>query len=190
MTHRIAVLVLLVLGSCGPLFGQSAASGQLNGTVTDQSGAAVANAKVTVVNEATNVGATVLTNPAGQYRIFNLLPSLYDLTIEAPGFKTVQIAGLKINVDQTLTQDSVISLGSVAEKVEVSAQADLLERTTVSESTVIQEKVVQDLPLLIGSSHTIPGSILWRPTGRNTGQLRLGDRLGRPRLVFRNRGLR
>src|SRR2546427_5920720 len=118
---------------------------QLNGTVTDQSGAAVANAKVTVVNRATNLGVTVLTSPAGQYRIFNLLPSLYDLTIEAPGFKTVQIAGLKINVDQTLTQDSVLSLGSVAEKVEVSAQADLLERTTVSESTVIQDKVIQDL---------------------------------------------
>ena len=147
MTHRIAVLILLVFGSCGSLFGQSGASGQLNGTVTDQSGAAVANAKVTVVNRATNLGVTVLTSPAGQYRIFNLLPSLYDLTIEAPGFKTVQIAGLKINVDQTLTQDSVLSLGSVAEKVEVSAQADLLERTTVSESTVIQEKVIQDLPL-------------------------------------------
>src|ERR1700687_4392703 len=147
MTHRIAVCALLFWGSCGPLFGQSAASGQLNGTITDQSGGGVANAKVTVMNNATNIGVTVVTNAAGQYRIFNLLPSLYDLTIEAPGFKTVRIASLKINVDQTLTQDSVLPLGSVADKVEVRAQGDLLERTTVSESTVIQEKVVRDLPL-------------------------------------------
>src|SRR5258708_38256733 len=112
MTHRIAVFALLFWGSCGPLFGQSAASGQLNGTITDQSGGAVVNAKVTLINDATNIGVTVVTNAAGQYRIFNLLPSLYNLTIEAPGFKTVRIASLKINVDQALTQDTVLPMGS------------------------------------------------------------------------------
>ena len=149
MRTRIAAVLLLATLVCLPvlLYGQASATGAVNGTVTDPSGQIVVGAKVVLLNESTNISTTVTTNGEGQYRIQNVLPSLYNLTVQGAGFRAVQVTPFRINVNQTLTVDVTLQLGEVSQKVEVSAQSELVQRTTVELSTVIQDKAMRDLPL-------------------------------------------
>src|SRR2546428_11665856 len=141
MRPQIILAAFLVL-LCSPVIvlGQASATGAINGTVTDPSGLAIAGAKVTLLNEATNIQTAVNTNEEGQYRILNVVPSLYNLTVEALGFKTTHIGTFRINVNQTLTQDIVLQVGEISQNLEVTAQGELLQRTTVELGTVVQEK--------------------------------------------------
>src|SRR6266481_6684586 len=84
------VLVLLLTSLRGQLFGQASPTGAVNGTVTDPSGQIVVGAKVVLLAESTNISTTVTTNAEGQYRIQNVLPSLYNLTVQGTGFRAVQ----------------------------------------------------------------------------------------------------
>lgn len=129
------------------LLGQATEFGALNGTVTDSTGSVIVGAHVTAVNIATGVAQTATTNSDGQYRIFNLLPAQYTISLGAPGFKTVSVAAFKLDVGQTLTQNATLPVGAVSEQVEVSAQGQLLETTTVMNSTTIETQEVNDLPL-------------------------------------------
>jgi len=147
MPRPTFALVLLVTSFCGQLFGQASATGAVNGTVTDQSGQIVAGAKVVLLAESTNIATTVTTNGEGQYRIQNVLPTLYNLTVQGPGFKVLKVAPFRLNVNQTLTVDVMLHVGELNQTVDVSAQAELVQRTTVELQTVIQAKAMRDLPL-------------------------------------------
>jgi hypothetical protein len=147
---RIATLVLalmVALLASPSVFGQATAFGALNGTVTDQQGLPVANVHVTATNTGTSVAQTTTTNAEGQYRIFNLLPAQYRIMLEAPGFKSVSIAAFKLDVGQTLTQNAALPVGAVTEQVQVTGQGQLLETTTVANSTTIESQEINDLPL-------------------------------------------
>lgn len=140
-------ILALTLFLTSSLWGQATEFGALNGTITDPVGHVIVDATVTATNSATNESETAKTSSSGQYRIFNLLPAQYTLTISAPGFKTVTIAAFQLNVGQTLTQDRELTIGDTTQKVEVSAKGQLLETTTVSNSTTIQAEQINDLPL-------------------------------------------
>ena len=149
-TFQIFVMLALlacITESSRQLFGQATEFGALNGTITDSAGRVIPGAQVTAANVATNVAQTAITNADGLYRIFNLLPGQYQVTVAAQGFKTITIAPFKLDVGQTLTQDSALPVGTVAEKVEVSAQGQLLETTTVENSTTVEGQQINDLPL-------------------------------------------
>ena len=147
MQRFTLALVLLLTSLCGQLFGQASPTGAVNGTLTDPSGNVVPGARVVLLNESTNIPTSVTTNTEGQYRIQDLLPAAYNLTVEAQGFKSVQVSTFRINVNQTLTQDVTLQLGELSQKVEVFGQGELVERTTVELSTVIQDHAMRDLPL-------------------------------------------
>src|SRR5882762_7463233 len=101
MQRFTLAFVLLVTCLCGQLFGQASSTGAVNGTVTDPSGSVVVGAKVVLLAESTNISTTATTNAEGQYRIQNVLPSLYNLTVQGAGFKAVQVAPFRVNVNQT-----------------------------------------------------------------------------------------
>ena len=142
----IATIVLCAVFTV-ELLGQATEYGQINGTVTDQNGNVLVNARVIARNVATNIEQTAQTNSAGQYRIFNLLPGQYTLRIEATGFKAATIELFTLNVGQTVTQNRSLVVGSTTETVNVTAEGQLLDATTVGSTTVIQEKAIVDLPL-------------------------------------------
>lgn len=103
------------LGSAGDqplrqLFGQASATGAVNGPVTDPAGQVVAEAKVVLLNESTNLPTSVTTNAEGQYRIQNVLPARYSLSVQGAGFKAVQVSSFRVNVNQTLTVDVALQL--------------------------------------------------------------------------------
>ena len=147
----MACVLLVILGVAfvapARLSGQATTFGEINGTVTDPAGLVIGKAHVTAKNIGTSELNSVDTNGAGQYRIYNLLPAEYSLTIVAPGFKTVNLGPFKLDVGTALTQNTMLPVGTVSETVSVAAQGQLLEATTVVISTVVGQQEINDLPL-------------------------------------------
>jgi hypothetical protein len=83
---RFYLLVGLALFVCGCLFAQSISSGTITGTVTDQSGAAIAGANVTLRNPVSNYAQSATTDQTGMFRLNNIPLNAYQLTVSPSGF--------------------------------------------------------------------------------------------------------
>lgn len=162
----LAVLCALLLP--GHLRAQTIISGDISGTVTDPTGAAVPNATVTVTSKATGVAETVSTNAAGDYRVPLLKPGEYTEVVKANGF---QQASLDISVTQgTVSSGNVrLTVGSQSQTVEVTAAAPILHTDSADLSTVFSMEQVQSLPNpgqdLTFVAQTAPGSVMNTESG-------------------------
>jgi hypothetical protein len=142
---RLSLLVVLLTGFGSAALAQSTAA--LNGTVTDATGAIVPNAKVAVTNEATGVESVTQADTAGAYLFPSLPIGIYRIQVTAPGFQSAIVANLKLDVATAVTQNIQLKIGEATEKIEIMADAALLETATTSMSQVINEKTVQEIPL-------------------------------------------
>ena len=123
------------------------AGATLAGQVLDQSGSAVAAAKLVIKNNATGEVRTVTTNAKGLYSAQSLQPGIYSVAVSAPGFATRVQQTVELTVGATRELDLSLSPGQVSERVEVSADvADVETDTSVISATVGQKRIV-DLPL-------------------------------------------
>src|SRR5215469_13581695 len=150
MRSSKAAMVLLLLPCLllpSSLLIAQTATGQANGTVTDQSGAFVPSATVTLTNQATGIANRASTNNSGFFVFINLAPGVYLLKAEKSGFKTVQTAPFEIGVNQTVTQQLSFAVGTASEVIHVTAESALVDSTTTELGTVIPSKAVNDLPL-------------------------------------------
>src|ERR1051326_7603759 len=107
------VAVLSVLFTCG-LFAQ-VDRGNIQGTVTDPSGAVVAGASVRIVSTATNVTQSTVTGPAGTYAFFNLPIGEYVLSVEGKGFRRSDVTGVRVEVNQQAKIDVTLQVGEVTQ---------------------------------------------------------------------------
>jgi len=137
---------LLVLTSA-PASAQ-AVYGNIFGTLTDPSGAAVPNAKVTVVNERKGTTDEATTNDTGNYSVTHLIPDIYSVRFEAPGFKTLEQKNVTVSADTGSRVDGQFSLGATTEAVEVSAEAPQLKTDRADVATTFNEQYVENLPIL------------------------------------------
>src|SRR5579872_6825860 len=144
--------VLSFLG-CILLLAATVAAGQtasINGSVTDSTGAVVDHAKVTVRNTATNAVRKVETSAAGIYTVTELVVGPYEVTVEKDGFKPVKYQAMTLTVDQALTINARLQVGSNAEQVTVEGgQVASINTTDAQVSNVIDEKQMQALPLIL-----------------------------------------
>jgi hypothetical protein len=146
-SHLIATLLLLVfLLTSSALFAQTA-TGQVNGTIVDPTGAFVPNVKVTITNQGTKISRTTNSNASGYYLFINLQPGIYVLAAESQGFKRAETAPFELAVNQTVTQPVALAVGTASETVEVKAVAPLLQLSSSELGTVIPQRAVNDLPL-------------------------------------------
>lgn len=122
----------------------------LTGRITDASGAAVANAKITVKNLRTNEVTDVTSNEEGYYTAPFLIPSDYSVTVEAGGFKRAVNDTLTLNVNDKRTVDFALEVGQLEQTINVTADAPLLEADTASRGQVIENMRVTELPLPAG----------------------------------------
>jgi hypothetical protein len=141
----LPLFVVLLAGFGGAALAQSTAA--LNGTVTDATGAIVPNAKVVATNQATGVESATQTDTAGAYLFPSLPIGIYRIQVTAPGFQSAIVSNLKLDVATAVTQNIQLSVGQATEKIEIMADAALLETATTSMSQVINEKTVQEIPL-------------------------------------------
>ena len=128
-----------------PGYAQSTATFQ--GTVLDSQGAAVAGAKVTVTNGATSLSRSVETDTTGNFSIPALPPGNYRVEVAKAGFRTYVIGAYTLEVGTTATQNITLSVGEVAQTVEVTGAAPVIDAADVSIGQVITQKTVQEIPL-------------------------------------------
>ena len=143
--RQSACLVLLVL-----LFARVASpqvtTADIVGRVTDASGAVLPGATVTIENTATGAVRSQPTGETGDY-VFNLLPiGTYTVRIELSGFQGSSARVTLASGDRARV-DAKLSLGSIAENIQVTAQTPLLQTDTSTVGALITEKAVQDLPV-------------------------------------------
>src|SRR5579864_3590460 len=115
----------------------------LNGTVSDPSGASVPNAKVEVVSPNTGFRRQVETGDAGVYSIAGLPIGTYDLTISHDGFKTFEQKGISLLVGQTRTVNAQLEVGAAIQKVDVQSTVQALESANAELGGVVQSQQVQ-----------------------------------------------
>ncbi|MBI5282832.1 MAG: carboxypeptidase regulatory-like domain-containing protein [Candidatus Solibacter usitatus] len=145
MLRKLLLGVLFSSIGCLSLAAQEARGG-IQGRVTDPSGGVVPGAKVAVTNTQTNDVRRVLTNETGYYEVNFLEPSTYAVMVEASGFKKVNRTGLEVQVGSKMQIDLTLEVGAVAETVEVTASAPLLETTSASGGRVLDNRELVNLP--------------------------------------------
>ena len=118
----------------------------LEGTVTDPSGAKVAEAEVHVLAVATGITQERKTNSSGYYRFPGLAVGRYSVTISSKNFKTQEIPEITLQVGQTRTLDVTLQVGAHAEKIVVSATTAPADRSSAEAGTVIRTDQIANLP--------------------------------------------
>lgn len=137
---------------------------RINGEVTDQAGAVVPEAKVTVTNVDTNVSQTTVTTSAGTYLVVDLIPGTYSVKIEKTGFKTFVSKNVTVAGGATSTVNAELNPGTVTETVEVIAPAVALQTEQPEIGTTLNETLTADLPQLIsGNNRQIDNFIFLTP---------------------------
>ncbi len=142
----------LCLGFCAVLSAPAlsqAVYGNIFGTITDQSGAAVAGVRVTVtsVQKATTFQTT--TNDAGNYTVTHLIPDQYDVRAEAPGFNAFESKSIQVYADEAARIDVRLRIGGSSETVVVSTEdVPLLKVDRADVATTFSNREVESLPLL------------------------------------------
>jgi hypothetical protein len=121
--------------------------GSIFGTVSDPSGAAVPNAKVTVTSVKQGTSEIVTTNETGNYNVYHLIPGAYDVTVEAQGFKKTEKKAVGVSADVATRVDSTLQLGGATEVVEVTGEAQQLKTDRADVATLFSEKQVEELPI-------------------------------------------
>src|ERR1700730_10771719 len=142
----IAAAFLFAIMSASVIVAQTS-TGEVNGTVTDPNGAAVPGALIKLINQSTEIENQATTNQSGYFTFVNVKPAAYTLRVEVPGFKKAQTQPFDLGVSATVTQNVTLTVGDVAEVVEVSAGSELIQGSSSELGTVITERTVQDLPL-------------------------------------------
>lgn len=142
---RCSVFGFLLLAIAGVASAQYNAT--IQGTVTDKSGAAVPNAKVTVTNQATQVSAQTTTSSSGGYTIGQLPPGNYTVTVEAQGFEKSETRDVVVLGEQVRGLDISVQVGQVTQTVTVSgATTPLLQTQDASVSKTLSGETIEALP--------------------------------------------
>jgi hypothetical protein len=146
---RWSVLCLLVaVGLLFPGFldGQGA-TGRIIGRVSDPTGAVLSGVKVTLTNEATAISIQAQTSDSGDYSFVNVAPGTYLASFELKGFKKNVQKNLILDVNQVMTLNSVLQIGTTQEVVDVTSEAPQVDTTSTQLGAVINDRSVNELPL-------------------------------------------
>jgi len=147
LASSIVILLVASLLAVPGVLGQGAYQAQIRGVVTDQSGAVVANATVTITNDGTNIAQTAKTDEHGQYFLQGLRPSSYTIKAQASGFQIDEKKNIVLQVDQQTSVDFVLRPVGVSETIEVTQAAPLLDTESATLGTEVSNEYVHELPL-------------------------------------------
>jgi hypothetical protein len=155
-----AILLTLLSGSIR--LTAQAVSGSLVGTVTDPSGAVIANAQVKITLTGQSTVYSTTTNESGNFTQPNLPPGTYSVTVTATGFKKLLQENVAVDTNTTARLDVTLATGLVTQEVTVSTAPPELQTDRADISTTIEQKAIADLPLSSGNSfqsllNTVPG---------------------------------
>jgi len=165
----VCVLALIVPRGFAQTF-----SASITGTVTDPSGGAVQGAKVHLANMTTHDTRETVSNGTGLYRFDNLLPGTYQLTADAAGFKSYVQNNMVLPANTSATVNVGLVVGGAEEKVQVNAEAVLLDTETANNTTTLDSQLIQSLP----NSYRNPLNFVFALAGTTEAQAGLTSRSG------------
>ena len=142
----LLVLVSVFFVSAQQALAQGTDLGTIAGSVTDSSGAVVANADVTITDLATGAARAAKSNTQGEYRVFGLRSGGYKVTVKAAGMGTAVLTGIRLNGSDVVTADAVLKVASTTEAVEVTSEVPLVNTEDQTISDNISSQAVIDLP--------------------------------------------
>src|SRR5438309_6887059 len=143
-----AIILSLCALLAAPAFAQTTGAATIVGNVTDISGAVVPGAQVTVVNTETNFHFEGVTNQDGYYYVPYLRPGIYNVTIEAAGFKRYVRDRIELRTNDQPRIDVKLEVGSLAESVEVQGSTPLLETENTVSGGIMEGSTVVKIPIL------------------------------------------
>jgi len=141
------LLVILAVWFCSPSAVAQSTSGRILGTLTDQSGAAVGGATVTVTDAQRGTTRTVSTDQTGNYAVPDLPPGTYKIRVEAKGFKAVERPNVQIEVASDVRADFSLQPGQVTEMLTITEEVPLLNTTSATLGGTLSNQEINDLPL-------------------------------------------
>ncbi len=150
--------LLLCLGSLA--VSAQSERGNITGVVTDPTGSAVAVAQLTVTNRDTNVPAKAASTSNGEFSVPNLPPGVYRVEVSAPGFKQFVQPNVVVSAATTVRVDVQLVLGQITEQVEVLASGVQIQTDNAKVSTQVQNKLVDELPLVVAGSMRSPFNLV------------------------------
>ena len=146
LLDRVMLFAILLGLSALPAFGQID-RGAIAGRILDASGAVVPSATVTITNKATGVAVSTSVDADGEYQVLTLIPGTYSVKVSAAGFESVLRDDIHLHVQDHLSIDFALKVGSVNSEIVVTARESMLETQTADLGSVVNEQRINDLPL-------------------------------------------
>src|SRR5438045_1185819 len=136
--HLSGLIRLVVLAiSCAASLPAQSYYGTIRGSVRDPNGSAWPNTKVSLIDEATNVGRATFASADGEYAFNQVIPATYSVIAEATGFKKFERKGVIVATQQQITLDLALEVGDVTQTVQVTAEVPLVETANASQGQVL-----------------------------------------------------
>ena len=183
MRSVLALVLVAVLSIAGSA---QLPTSTLNGTVTDPQSAAVANAKVSIISQATGAVRETTTDTAGFYSVTNLLPADYTLRVEIPTFAKSEIKNIRLEVGRASTVDVKLAIAQVGEVVTVQAEEAQVNSTQSEVQGIVESTTIENIPLngrnFLELAFLIPGNrpaTNFDPTKTNTLEVSSAGSFGR-----------
>src|SRR5665811_1298728 len=129
------------------LVAQNMSTAELRGSVRDIKGAAVPSASITIQDDVRGYSRTVVSDPQGSYEIPLLPPGRYTVTVTAPGFAQLIDSNVVLNVGQRAVLPLALTIAPSFQQVTVNANAELVETERSSESTTVDQRRIDNLPI-------------------------------------------
>ncbi len=143
-------LTVLFLGlfTFSPVSFSQGGFGTIAGQVVESSGGGIASATLRVMNSETGANSVIKSDPVGFYQFLQLLPGLYDISVEAPGFKKLERKGIRLRVGDRIVLDLPLELGAISESVTVTGEVSALRTSDAQTGEVVTRSLIRDLPQL------------------------------------------
>jgi Carboxypeptidase regulatory-like domain/TonB dependent receptor len=140
-----ALLVMLLVGVS--FAGAQNFRGGINGTVTDQGGGSLPGAQVQITDEGTGITQATVSSSAGEYSFPNLPLGLYTVSATSSGFETLKVEKVQVSAGSTYSLPLKLAVASQSTTVEVNAAGVALDTTSVTQTTVLPTRTIQDSPI-------------------------------------------
>ena len=165
-----AIRVAFLIVSLALLSFAQSERGTITGAVQDSSGAVIQSARINITNSATNVSLEASTNQNGEFTVPSLQPGTYTIRVEKSGFRPTELKGLTVDAATTVRADVKLEVGASTQVVEVQASAVQLQTEDAKNSVTLQNKLVNDLPLVVNGTVRTPFDLAsLTPDAKNIG---------------------